>query len=287
LQQIWNALRSRDHDVTDAVLAVPGWYSLEQLGLILGMAQACEIPVTGMIDSALAAAAGTKDTSERASAQVVHLDFHLHRVAAARISRDDQLVLQTEVQDVKHKIINTTVGRVIFNGALPSGMPFVNGLLKKKGQQQLAQYCYLRFGIEKTVEMLDSLKNLGSGLGTAAVIVMDKSTDIIRAMARISYFYKHESCGQCTPCREGTAWSLSMMDRIRTLLPDPDSPTMPSVCPGEIVRLTPSSARTGPPGVRKCVRKSRTSSSGVDSACALTGCVLCSRPPHARCRRAD
>ena len=52
----------------------------------------------------------------------------------------------------------------------------------------------------------DSLSKLGSGLGTAAVIVMDKSTDIIRAIARLSYFYKHESCGQCTPCREGTGW---------------------------------------------------------------------------------
>ena len=52
----------------------------------------------------------------------------------------------------------------------------------------------------------DTLKNLKSGLGTAAVIVMDKSTDIMRAIARISYFYKHESCGQCTPCREGTGW---------------------------------------------------------------------------------
>jgi NADH-quinone oxidoreductase subunit F len=48
----------------------------------------------------------------------------------------------------------------------------------------------------------DSLGKLRSGLGTAAVIVMDKSTDLIRAIARISYFYKHESCGQCTPCRE-------------------------------------------------------------------------------------
>src|SRR5271155_3898132 len=52
----------------------------------------------------------------------------------------------------------------------------------------------------------DSLRAVRSGLGTAAVIVMDKSTDIIRAIARLSQFYKHESCGQCTPCREGTGW---------------------------------------------------------------------------------
>lgn len=62
----------------------------------------------------------------------------------------------------------------------------------------------------------DGLKALGSGLGTAAVIVMDKSTDIVRAISRISYFYKHESCGQCTPCREGTGWMWRMMERLRT-----------------------------------------------------------------------
>jgi NADH-quinone oxidoreductase subunit F len=61
----------------------------------------------------------------------------------------------------------------------------------------------------------DGLKALGSGLGTAAVIVMDKSTDIVRAISRISYFYKHESCGQCTPCREGTGWMWRVMERLR------------------------------------------------------------------------
>ena len=60
----------------------------------------------------------------------------------------------------------------------------------------------------------DSLKAAGTGLGTAGVIVMDKSTDIVRAISRLSYFYKHESCGQCTPCREGTGWMWRMMDRM-------------------------------------------------------------------------
>ena len=60
----------------------------------------------------------------------------------------------------------------------------------------------------------DSLRDLKSGLGTAAVIVMDKSTDIIRAIARLSYFYKHESCGQCTPCREGTGWMWRVLERM-------------------------------------------------------------------------
>src|SRR5438552_1255529 len=76
-------------------------------------------------------------------------------------ARDDQDVLRTEVQTVTNKIINTTVGRVILNQSIPVEMPFINGLLKKKGLQQLVQSCYLKFGLEKTVEMLDSLKNLG------------------------------------------------------------------------------------------------------------------------------
>ncbi|MGH7069202.1 MAG: NADH-quinone oxidoreductase subunit NuoF [Acetobacteraceae bacterium] len=60
----------------------------------------------------------------------------------------------------------------------------------------------------------DSLQAVKSGLGTAAVIVMDRSTDVIKAIARLSRFYKHESCGQCTPCREGTGWLMRVMDRL-------------------------------------------------------------------------
>ena len=66
-----------------------------------------------------------------------------------------------------------------------------------------------------TVKMdFDSLKEVQSGLGTAAVIVMNKSTDIIDAICRLSHFYKHESCGQCTPCREGTGWMFRMMEKM-------------------------------------------------------------------------
>ncbi|GAB2234274.1 hypothetical protein Drorol1_Dr00003520 [Drosera rotundifolia] len=61
----------------------------------------------------------------------------------------------------------------------------------------------------------DALKAVQSGLGTAAVIVMDKSTDVVDAIARLSYFYKHESCGQCTPCREGTGWLWMIMERLK------------------------------------------------------------------------
>ncbi len=60
----------------------------------------------------------------------------------------------------------------------------------------------------------DSLKELKSGLGTAAVIVMDKDADVVRAITRLSYFFKHESCGQCTPCREGTGWMWRVMERM-------------------------------------------------------------------------
>ena len=60
----------------------------------------------------------------------------------------------------------------------------------------------------------DSLQEVQSGLGTAAVIVMNKTTDIVEAITRLSYFYKHESCGQCTPCREGTGWMFRIMKKM-------------------------------------------------------------------------
>ncbi|OCF57115.1 NADH dehydrogenase [ubiquinone] flavoprotein 1, mitochondrial [Kwoniella mangroviensis CBS 10435] len=67
---------------------------------------------------------------------------------------------------------------------------------------------------EKVLMDYDSLKDAQTSLGTGAVIVMDQTTDMISAIARFSKFYKHESCGQCTPCREGTTWMMNMMDRM-------------------------------------------------------------------------
>ncbi len=67
---------------------------------------------------------------------------------------------------------------------------------------------------EEVLMDFDSLRAQNSGLGTAAVIVMDKSTDIIYAIARLARFYWHESCGQCTPCREGTGWMYRIMQRM-------------------------------------------------------------------------
>jgi DNA-directed RNA polymerase subunit beta' len=83
---------------------------------------------------------------------------------------DDQDVIHTEVQNVRNQIINTTVGRVILNDHLPEGMPYINGLLRKKGLQNLVQYGYLRYGLETTVEMLDVIKDLGFSYATRAGI---------------------------------------------------------------------------------------------------------------------
>jgi len=68
---------------------------------------------------------------------------------------------------------------------------------------------------EDLIMDFDALAKLKSGLGTGAAIVMDKSTDPIKAIARIAYFFKHESCGQCTPCREGTGWMFRVLERMQ------------------------------------------------------------------------
>src|SRR6202140_2879508 len=74
---------------------------------------------------------------------------------------ENQNIVHTAPSEYVKQYMDTTVGRVIFNDHLPAGMPFINGLLKKKGLHQLLYICYLKFGIEKTVEMLVPLKNLG------------------------------------------------------------------------------------------------------------------------------
>jgi DNA-directed RNA polymerase subunit beta' len=81
---------------------------------------------------------------------------------------DDQDVLHTEPVNFERQYVNTTVGRVILNDSLPEGMPFINGLLKKKGLGQVVNYCYLRFGLETTVKMLDDIKRLGFTYATRA-----------------------------------------------------------------------------------------------------------------------
>jgi DNA-directed RNA polymerase subunit beta' len=83
---------------------------------------------------------------------------------------DDQDVTHAESVRLKRQFINTTVGRVIFNDHLPKEMPYINGLIKKKGVQQLCYYCYLRFGLKRTVQMLDELKELGFQYATKSGI---------------------------------------------------------------------------------------------------------------------
>src|SRR5439155_14263297 len=81
---------------------------------------------------------------------------------------DDQDITHTEPIHYERQFINTTVGRTILNDHLPKEMPFINGLLKKKGSGQLVNYCYLRFGLEITVKMLDEIKELGFRYATRA-----------------------------------------------------------------------------------------------------------------------
>src|SRR4051812_3424029 len=81
---------------------------------------------------------------------------------------DDQDVLHTEPVLFERQYINTTVGRVILNDSLPKGLPYINGLLKKKGLGQIVNYCYLRLGLEITVKMLDDIKRLGFTYATRA-----------------------------------------------------------------------------------------------------------------------
>ncbi len=92
------------------------------------------------------------------------------RVIDLTTAYDDQDVLHTDPITVKNQFVNTTVGRVIFNDHLPKEMPFVNGLLRKKGLGALVNYCYLRFGLETTVKMLDGVKSLGFLYATKAGI---------------------------------------------------------------------------------------------------------------------
>jgi DNA-directed RNA polymerase subunit beta' len=83
------------------------------------------------------------------------------RLIDLEAERDNQDIVKASVHEVKNRTINTTVGRVIFNDHLPEEMPYINGLLKKKGLTSLVNYCFLRYGHATTVKMLDELKELG------------------------------------------------------------------------------------------------------------------------------
>ncbi|HVG36072.1 MAG TPA: DNA-directed RNA polymerase subunit beta' [Pyrinomonadaceae bacterium] len=83
---------------------------------------------------------------------------------------DTQDVMRATEQENIRRVINTTVGRVIFNDQIPPGLPFINGTMKKKGLQSLVNYCHIRLGHEMTVKMLDDLKQLGFLYATKAGI---------------------------------------------------------------------------------------------------------------------
>src|ERR1700732_211329 len=95
---------------------------------------------------------------------------HTGKVIELTKAFDNQNILHTEPAEYVKQYMSTTVGRVIMNDHLPQDMPFINGLLKKKGLGQLVQYCYLKFGLQITVQMLDEIKNLGFLYATRAGI---------------------------------------------------------------------------------------------------------------------
>ncbi|MFN2443955.1 MAG: DNA-directed RNA polymerase subunit beta' [Thermoanaerobaculia bacterium] len=94
---------------------------------------------------------------------------------------DQQNVVHAEVTEAKNQLIETTVGRVIFNMSLPEGIPYINGLLKKKGLQEIVNYCFITWGNEKTVTLLDSLKDLGFTWATMAGISIGVEDMVIPA----------------------------------------------------------------------------------------------------------
>src|SRR5689334_19506584 len=98
---------------------------------------------------------------------------------------DNQNVLHTEPIEFSKQYMDTTVGRVILNDVLPDDMPFINGLLKKKGLSQLVQYCYLRFGLQITVQMLDEVKKLGFLYATRAGISIGIDDMVVPASKQV------------------------------------------------------------------------------------------------------
>jgi NADH-quinone oxidoreductase subunit F len=101
------------------------------------------------------------------------------------------------------ELIHTYAGGVPGNRRIKAVIPGGSSTMILRGE-----------AIEGVTMDADSLKAAGSSVGTAGLIVMDQETDLIRVITRITKFYAHESCGQCTPCREGTGWMLKMLKRF-------------------------------------------------------------------------
>ncbi len=112
---------------------------------------------------------------------------------------DDQAVMTCPVTEVDNQLIETTPGRIIFNSILPEGIPYVNGMLRKKGLESLVFYAYLRVGHEPTIEILDKMKELGFNYATYAgfslgiddfVIPKEKSDLVERAQKEVQRIEK-------------------------------------------------------------------------------------------------
>ena len=100
-------------------------------------------------------------------------------------------------------IINNYAGGVTGNRRIKAVIPGGSSTMVLRGE-----------ALDGVCMDAESLKAAGSSVGTAGLIVMDEDTDLVRVLARIAHFYHHESCGQCTPCREGTGWMEKILNRF-------------------------------------------------------------------------
>lgn len=121
--------------------------------------------------------------------------------ASGHVNRPGVYELPTGV--LLTEIIEKYAGGVPGNRKIKAVIPGGSSTMILRGDQ-----------IEGVTMDADGLKAAGSSVGTAGMIVMDETTDLIKVIARITAFYHHESCGQCTPCREGTGWMHKILNRF-------------------------------------------------------------------------
>jgi DNA-directed RNA polymerase subunit beta' len=149
----------------------------------------------------LALNAGLVETQSRVKVRYTGLYIDLES------QYDDQDVQHAEVMHIENKLIDTTVGRVIFNEHLPVEIPFINGLLKKRGLQDLVGYCYIHHGNAMTVQMLDDIKNItftyatkaGISFGVDDMVIPPNKTEIIdRARSEVVEIEKQRAGGVIT-----------------------------------------------------------------------------------------
>ena len=145
---------------------------------------------------------------------------------------DDQDLTHTEPVEFNKQYINTTVGRAILNDALPEGMPYVNGLLKKKGIGQLVNYCYLNLGLEVTVKTLDKIKDLGFRYATRSGLSVGLDDMVIPDS---KYTVVTTPRSRSSPCSSSTSTAPS---------PTASVPTRSSRCGRESPSASPTTCST-------------------------------------------